>query len=234
MHPKLIVKIDKEFDKEIFLYFIDEKIGDFDFGYERIIKDHPGVSICRGKSEAKRKAIINPYVEKYYKKNITDIENSQVVMQKLWDNVVEDYFLVLESIFGSLDFYTKKEIIAFLSIAKCGVIGDDCSNFQIWYATIKEPEEVRRHFAHEILHFYYYTYVAQKGFKNLKNNWDLAEIFNVVILGLPEFVKIIGKVDEGYKQHDKYFPYYKKLWKESDELDTFLKKMNKSTHMLSQ
>jgi len=31
------------------------------------------------------------------------------------------------------------------------------------------------------------AYVAQKGFANLENNWDLAEIFNVVILGLPAF-----------------------------------------------
>jgi len=48
----------------------------------------------------------------------------------------------------------------------------------------------------------------------------------VVILGLPAFVKITGKADEGYAQHEKYFAYYKALWRRSETLDAYLERIN--------
>ncbi|HBI17454.1 MAG: hypothetical protein UR60_C0002G0006 [Candidatus Moranbacteria bacterium GW2011_GWF2_34_56] len=226
MYPKVIVTVDKDFDKEIILYFIDEKIGDFDFGYDRIIREHPLLGVCQNKSENERMDIIYPYVETYYQNHETDIVHAQKNMQAIWDDISVDYFKQLEILFGELGFYKEKSLIAFLSIAKCGVIGDDYNNFQIWYQAVQEPTEVRRHFAHEILHFYYYTYIKEKKYLKLIDSWDLAEIFNVVILGLPEWVALLGKADAGYKQHEQFFPYYRNLWQESGSLDEYLSKTN--------
>lgn len=226
MPPKVTVTINKDYDKEIIGAFLDEKDDAYDFGYERIIKEHPVLSRCRGIGEEKNAACVAPYVDTYYARHQRDIEKSAHQMQEIWDAMSAAYFDALREIFGSLQFYRAEALHAILSIAQCGVIDENGTDFQIWYKTVKEPPEVRRHFAHEILHFYYYTYVAQKGFANLENSWDLAEIFNVVILGLPAFVKITGKADEGYAQHEKYFAYYKALWRRSETLDAYLERTN--------
>lgn len=224
--PVVKTILDKKWDEEMLIYFLDERDNVYDFGYDRIIALHSDIMSVRGKSEEEKSVIIGPYVDRYYQKNQQHIEDAKERMQILWNDISVKYFTELEKIFGSLDFYQPKEIRAALSIAKAGVIGDDNVSFQIWYQTIKEPDEVRRHFAHEILHFYYYAYIEKRGFKTLSKNWDLAEIFDIVILRLPQFVSLIGKEDQGYKQHEKYFSYYKKLWAKSVNLDEYLEKTN--------
>lgn len=220
--PTVHIVLDKEWDKEILTYFIDDKDDEYDFGYDRIISLHPSIAFIRGKSDEEKMAIVAPYVDAYYLSHQSDIVAARQEMASIWEPVAEAYFTELEKIFGSLDFYKQGEIKAALSIARAGVIGEDNASFQIWYQTVKEPAEVRRHFAHEILHFFYYSYLEKNSLSELAKDWDKAEIFNVVILGLPQFVSLIGKADLGYKQHEKYFPHYRKLWAESKNLDEYL------------
>ncbi len=224
--PLVKTVVNKEWDKEVLVHFLDERNGQYDFGHDRIITLHPDIISVRGKNEKEKSTIITPYIDRYYRNNLQTIEDARRGMQILWDDVSVKYFIELEKIFKSLDFYRPKEIRAALSIAKAGVIGDDNASFQIWYQTTKEPNEVRRHFAHEILHFYYYAYLKKRDLKHLAENWDLAEIFAVVILGLPQFVSLIGKEDKGYQQHEKYFLYYKTLWAKCSNLNEYLEKTN--------
>ena len=224
--PSLEIVLDKEWDKDIFIYFIDEKDDAYDFGYDRIVSLHPDMEAIRGKSDEEKLAVAGPYVDAYYASYEIEMREDLQQMDGLWTSMADDFFAEIEKIFGLLDFYNPKEIKAALSITKAGVIGDDNASFQIWYKTVKEPTEVRRHFAHEILHFFYYAYLHEKGMLELARNWDKAEIFNVVILGLPQFVSLIGKADQGYAQHERYFDQYRKLWKESKGLDDYLRKIS--------
>ncbi len=146
--------------------------------------------------------------------------------QQIWDKVSERYFAQIEKLFGKLDFYNPKEISVAFSVTTCNDIADDYVKFHIWYRSHENPAGLKQLVAHEILHFCYYTYVKKKGYTKLVDNWDLAEIFNVVVLDLPEFVAITGQKDCGYQQHEKYFPYYKKLWAKSSSLDKYLQKTN--------
>ncbi|MCR4275852.1 MAG: hypothetical protein NUV90_00480 [Candidatus Parcubacteria bacterium] len=220
--PTIEVVLDKKWDKEVLTYFIDEKDQEYDFGYDRIASLHPSIASIRGKSDEEKLAIVTPYVEDYYAEHQQDIVGAKQEMANIWKSIAVEYLIEIEKIFGALDFYKPTKITAALSIARAGVIGEDNASFQIWYKTTKEPAEVRRHFAHEILHFFYYAYLEEKGLSALKKDWDKAEIFNVVILGLPQFVSLIGKPDLGYKQHEKHFPYYRNLWAESEDLDDYL------------
>ncbi len=222
--PTIKVVLDKEWDKEVFTYFIDEKDKEYDFGYDRIVSLHPGIAFARGKSDEEKLVIMTQYVDNYYLNHQQDINNAEQEMMGMWEPIGAEYFIEIEKIFGSVDFYKPNKITAALSIAKAGVIGEDNASFQIWYKTIKESAEVRRHFAHEILHFFYYAYLEEKGLSALAKDWDKAEIFNVVILGLPQFITLIGKEDKGYKQHEKYFSHYQKLWAGSKDLDDYLLK----------
>lgn len=223
--PIVKITLNKEWDKEVITYFLDEKDKEYDFGFERIISIHPELSTVRGKSIKEKTAVIYPYVDNYYVGSQIAIENAVREFETIWAKIAPMYFIELEKIFGSLDFYKQEEIMAALSITKAGVIGDDNASFQIWYKTTQEPAEVRRHFAHEILHFFYYAYLMEKKMFALAENWDKAEIFNVVILALPQFVELIGKEDLGYQQHEKYFSHYKKIWKESVDLNDYLHKI---------
>lgn len=220
--PTINIVIDKEWDKEVIALFIDEKDNHYDFGYERIGKLHPELAALRGKPNDGKTRIIDDYVERYYTEHLQEIEDARLMMTKMWTSIEDKYFVELAKIFGRLDFYPKYEIKAALSIAAAGVIGDDNASFQIWYKTANDPREVCRHFAHEILHFYYFSYLKKNGLVELSKDWDLSEIFNVIILGLPQFVIITGKADQGYEQHEKYFAHYRNLWSESKNLNEYL------------
>lgn len=225
-YPRVTIALDKEYDKESILEFIDDKDEFLDFGYERIIQWHPELESYRGKAEKEQKMFISDYVDRYYAEHNGELELSVNKLQNIWDEVAEKYFIELEKLFGRLDFYVAKEIKASPSITLCGDISDDHATFHIWYKWHDKPEDARVLIAHEILHFYYYAYVREREFSTLIDQWDLAEIFNVVILGLPQFIAFTGKPDLGYEQHDKYFPYYRELWKKSGCLDEYLHKTN--------
>lgn len=225
-HPKVTIALDKEYDKESILEFIDDKDEFLDFGYERIIQFYPELETIRGREKEQQKAFISDFVDKYYAEHIEELELSATKLQNIWDEVAERYFTEVEKLFGRLDFYTVKEIKASPSITNCGDIADDHTTFHIWYKWHENPDDAKVLIAHEILHFYYYAYVREQGFSHLVDQWDLAEIFNVVILGLPQFVAITGKPDLGYEQHDEYFPYYRELWKQSGSLDGYLHRTN--------
>lgn len=225
-YPQVTFSLDKEYDKASILEFIDDKDEFLDFGYERIIQFHPELEKYREKEQKIQKKEISLYVDKFYKEHEDELKLSSEKLQSIWDDIAKQYFLEVEKLFGLLDFYKQKIIKASPSITNCGDIADDHTSFHVWYKWYEKPEEAKVLIAHEILHFYYYAYVKEKEYKNLIDNWDLAEIFNVVILGLPQFVQLTGKPDLGYEQHDDYFSYYKKLWNENNSLNEYLQKTN--------
>jgi hypothetical protein len=224
---QLSVAINKEYDKASILEFIDDMDGDYDFGDYCILQLHPELKGVRGQERENQIAAISAYTDRYYSEHSNDIEEAACVMRSSWDGMKKAYLEEVRSIFGSLDFLPNRLVVASPSITDCNDIKDDHTGFHVWYGYRDMPEYIRRTFAHEILHFYYYAYVKQEGFKNLVNNWDLAEIFNVVVLGLPKFIEITGKADEGYPQHQKYFSYYRNLWENSSNLEKYLEKTDK-------
>ncbi len=224
-YPKVRFKISKKFDKEIGVYFLNNKIGTYDFGKDRIISEHPVFSKWRKLSEEELWKQVGSYVDRYYIEHQAEIESSLVIMQAIWDAISEQYFQGIEKLFGSVSFYRAKTITAHLSIFRCGVIEDNLRGFQIWYKTESEPDEVRRHIAHEVLHFYYYAYLKKTKHEKLLENWDATEIFNRIILNLPEFKILIGKEELGYSMHTRSLPKYRKLWQSSSNLDEYLSKL---------
>ncbi|KKQ55794.1 MAG: hypothetical protein US74_C0023G0020 [Parcubacteria group bacterium GW2011_GWA2_38_13] len=220
-YPNLQFKTDKKFDTEICADFINEKIGDYDFGYERIISLHPDLEKIRHIKKIRQVVEIQKYVGQYYIRHEKEITKSLSCFERAWSAIASRYFIEIEKIFGVLNFYKPDTINGLASIFTCGVIDDNFTSFQIWYK-VKDIKEIRRHISHEILHFYYYTYI-KKHFPGLVGNWDMAEIFNVVILNLPQFQSIIGTEERGYEIHESRFQKYKNIWRACNgELDLYL------------
>jgi hypothetical protein len=224
-YPLVRFKISKKFDKEIGVYFLNNRIGKYDFGKDRIISEHPIFSRWRKLNEEELWEQVGPYVDQYYRDHRIEIESSLAAMQATWDKISERYFKEVERVFGPLSFYRPKNIVAHLSIFKCGVIEDNLRGFQIWYKTEKEPDEVRRHVAHEVLHFYYYAYLKKTKRNRLRENWDAAEIFNRVVLNLPEFRALTEREELGYSMHTRRLPKYLRLWQSSSDIDEYLDKI---------
>lgn len=220
-YPNLQFKIDKKFDMEICADFINDKIGDYDFGYERIISLHPDLEKIRHFKKTFQAEEIQKYTGQYYIEHKKEIAKSLFRFERAWSAVAGRYFVEIEKIFGALNFYKPNTIVALTSIFACGVVNDNLTSFQIWYK-VKNIKEIKRHISHEILHFYYYTYI-KKYFPRLAGNWDMAEIFNVVILNLPQFQSIIGTEERGYEIHEPRFQKYKDIWRACNgNLDLYL------------
>ncbi len=224
--PHVQFILDQRFDAEIASTFLNEKVGSYDFGHDRILRRHSALASCRHMSEKERLPIIHAYVKQYYIEHTHDISQSLKRMQRTWDRIESNFFPALEQVFGSLSFYRPVKIRAKLSIFTCGIVDNNLRAFQIWYGTANEPAEVRRHVAHELLHFYYYTYLKKHGYSKLASDWDAAEIFNRIILNEPSFLRLTKRKELGYAHHTRRVPRYRQIWERSESLDQYLNQLN--------
>lgn len=227
-YPEVRFVLDQKFDRDIAHSFLNERIGKYDFGYDRIIKLHPQFSVWRKLPPTKRRQLIKTASAALYEQNVQPITQALSVMQKIWDKISRDYFQEMEKIFGSLTFYKPRIIEAKLSIFQCGVIDKNLAAFQIWYGVSHDAAEVRRHVAHELTHFFYYTYLRTHGYSKLTQDWDLAEIFNRIVLNQPSLLHLTKKKDMGYSFHTRKVPRYRKIWEESTGVEQFLQTLTRS------
>ena len=227
------VKINKNLDKQVCRNFIDAKIGNFDFGKERIIDLHPLLKRAKAeKNKKERNIFINNYLDKYYKNHYQEILEAKKFILESWQKIEEDYFKEAKKLFNNKVYFDNKKFVAFLSAFSCSPLIEP-QGWQVYYK-IDDKKEIRRIFAHEIIHFFYYNYIKKERtvksyYGNLNQNeyWTKAELFNVVMLNRNNFRKIIGKKEEGYDIHKKYFNLFKQSWKKSKNLNDYLIKVSK-------
>lgn len=224
------LKIDKRQDKQICHYFINSKIDDFDFGKERVVDLHPALGPVRLKTKTEMNKAIDKYTDDYYVKNREEIIKAKLEIFEAWKEIEEEYFKEVQKLFDNKVKLNDKDFICYLSIFACSPLIEP-QGWQIYYK-IKDKAEIRRLFAHEIMHFFYYSYIksnreVKSFYKKLEDNdyWMKAEIFNVMALNDASFRKIIGKKEEGYDIHRKYFKKCQSIWKNSGNLNEYLIKV---------
>lgn len=227
----VISKVDKRLDRQICRCFINSKIGDFDFGKERITNIHPELEKARLKKKKEMNKFINKYINDYYNNNRLEIVKSKKKISNIWKKIENDYFLEICKFFNNKVCLKNKNFISFMSIFACSPLIEP-QGWQIYYK-IKDEAEIRRIFAHEILHLFYYSYVKSNKkiksfYKNLKEDdcWIKAELFNVIVLNQTQFRKIIGKKEEGYDIHKKYFKLFENVWEKSRDIDDYLARVS--------
>ena len=96
---------------------------------------------------------------------------------------------------GFLYPWPEGKYISYLSIFNCNPRFIETKEFQVSY---KHPETTNYVCVHEMLLFIFYDYLKKnfsKEYKKLDSKyiWKLSEIFNDVVLRLPEFVSITGQ-----------------------------------------
>lgn len=210
--------LDKKLDKETFLNFVDLKAGGVDFG-AKITKNHSNIN----------KNNYQEYIDNYYIENKDGLTKTLLETNNLLQEKQRDFFNAVQDIFN-YDF-SNKEYIGVLSIFDCNPRYLDRNIFQVYYK--RDNQDKLGVIFHETLHFMFFDYcsaycgdVVRELNKNQGKYWDLSEIFNVIILNLPSFKKITGKIEDiFYPAHKEIYPIIEKLWQENNgNIEQFVKK----------
>ncbi|MGC9602439.1 MAG: phosphotransferase [Minisyncoccia bacterium] len=218
-------KLNKELDKEMALEFLGVKAGGIDFT-QGIITVHPQLKSLLGKDAGTQKQIIDEYIDEFYKTH-EELLNAYVVeMQKNWNKDETKFIEQLDIIFKNPE-VPKGEYTGYLSILDCNPRFLDTKTFQVFY---KHPSGSNYITAHEVLHFFFYDYAEKKYpqiFKKLDTNsgifWDLAELFNVVVMSEPSFIsEQYANHAKPYPAHAKYFDAAKNIWEKNRDIDSWL------------
>ncbi len=226
MVKKVRFKLNKKLDKQMAVVFLDVKRGGIDFS-NGIFNVHPEIAYLKKiLKRNKREEIINKYFDKFYKSHEDYLKKKALEFFKEWNKVETAFIAITDRLFNSYHF-PKGQYIGYLSIVDCNPRFLRSKTFQIFYA---HPRGVKYVTAHELLHFIFYDYAIKKYpeiFKKLDTGsgifWDLAEIFNVIVLSLPKFKKLHKQEKVFcYPEHKKYLPELKKLWQRTSNIDNWL------------
>lgn len=201
------INLNKQLDQETFLNFFDLKIGGVDFG-AGIKKEYPLIS----------KENYKEYIDDYYKEHQQELNKSLRDIRNKVSEVEKDFFEGVKNIFG--EDFRRNNYYGALSIFNCNPRYLDKGIFQVYYKKdILDKLEV---VLHETLHFIFFEYCDN----NLKNAvadldkdsgpyWALSEIFNVVVLNLPEFQKILQRPEHMfYPDLKNHYYQIKDIWEE--------------------
>jgi len=209
------INLNKKLDYEVYVDFWDFSIAGADFA-ELIKKDHPNIN------------------QENYKKYIDDFYAAQKLeMLKKQEEIIEIieknqrlFFVELEKLFG-IDF-SQNTYQGYLSVFNCNPRWIDTKTFQIyWQKDVSHTLEV---VFHEILHFAFFEYLDKKfteKIKGLDKNsgilWEMSEIFNVIILNLPQFRNIIGMEEKlFYPDLQEKLDGAKKVWDSNPDIKKFI------------
>lgn len=225
---KVKFKLNKSLDKKMALDFLQIKQGGVDFS-NGIIGVHPELECLEKIKTRKEQAkIINEHFDRFYRKHRNYLAKRIREFDSEWSSVENKFFKETDKIFKGKD-SDKNTYCCYLSVIDCNPRFLEDRVFQVFYF---HPQGVKYVASHEIMHFLFYEYAVKnkpKIFKKLDTEkgifWDLAEIFNVIILSSPEFKKIHGvKNIVCYPEHEKYLNYLKRLWFKNDDINEWLTK----------
>lgn len=177
------IEINKELDKEVYRDFWDFSVAGADFG-GKIKKEHPEINLNNHQE----------YIDEYYEKNLEQINQKQKHLKSKISEKEKDFIISIENNLkikvSDLDY------VGYLSIFDCNPRFIENNTFQVFYKrNINNMLEV---VFHESLHFIFFDFCDREldlETKNMDKNsgplWELSEIFNVIVLNLPDFQKIL-------------------------------------------
>ena len=220
-------ELNKELDKQMAFIFISRtsKVGGIDFS-KGVTNNHPELEEAKSKEESERKEIISKYFDKFYDEHSEELGNKVIESKKEWSKVESKFIEQINKIFKNPTLPEGK-YIGYLSVINCNPRFLENKTFQFFY---KHRDGSNMVTAHETLHFFFFDYSVKNHpdvFGKLDKGkgifWMLSEVFNDVILSLPEFIEIHGKEEFiSYPAHKEYVEYMKKLWTDNPDINNWL------------
>lgn len=225
MNLQIKFELNKSLDKAMAFEFLNMKAGGMDFS-DRIISVHPELKIIVDKDENEQKQLISDYFDKFYETNDKDLKAHLLQMGNDWEKDESKFILQLKSIFKNTP-VPEGKYIGYLSIINCNPRFLEDKTFQVFYKHRSGSNFIT---VHEVLHFFFYDYAERaypEIFKKLDQNsgayWDLAELFNDVVMSDLNFIsKEYSEHAKPYPDHVKHFDRVKDLWGNNPDLDAWL------------
>lgn len=222
MIPKVKFKIDLELDLQITRNFLNwgSSAGGVDFS-ESIFGPNPDLREVNIDSENE----LHKYFERVYKESKSDFQKVIAWNQKHWGKVESEFISRIVQLFKGHEF-PKGKYIGYLSINNCNPRFLEDKTFMMYY----KANVYNRTISHELTHFIFYDYTALKhsnifGDKDPNKGayWSLAELFNNVILSLPEFVELLDNYGDGaYPDHERHYEPLVHIWEKTKDIDEFI------------
>jgi hypothetical protein len=232
--PQLKFTVDPKKDLEIYEGFLEtakffDLKTDLQFGFYRFHPELEKVQKSQKTTKEKLKLTEN-YIIQRYKKDKKQINHGTKEAQKLWRLIKKVFFKQTSEIFKNQK-WPRGKYIAYPTIwgTYPRLLNEKIFFFPYDYGG---KDFVSVVIMHEMLHFIFYEYALKKHpriFKKLATEsgifWDLAEIFNVIVLTSPKFAQLYQnrkKLIICYPQHKKYIKYLKDLWWQNIDIDNWL------------
>lgn len=191
---------------------------------------YPGLKkIAEDKNNQKQKdKLIKKFVKKIYQRDLTKINRAMSETKKQWQKIKKLFFKEISILFKNHP-WPKGKYFVYPTIWGIYPRFLNDKTFLFPYKSKTKGFKLLV-IMHEMLHFIFYDYAIKKHskiFRKLDTErgvfWDLAEVFNIVILSSPKFVKLHGQKNMFcHSKHKKYLPKLKKLWQETKNLDEWL------------
>jgi hypothetical protein len=193
--------------------------------HNSVIRVHPALAEGENLEPEAKKAFNDKYIDDYYITHRKELGDAKEKMASGWLKIEKRFFGVANKMFGIS--WPEGRYICYPSIFNCNPRFIDTKEFQVFY---NHPDTTNYVCIHEMLHFIFYAYLEKNFSEEYKKRdsrhiWKLSEIFNDVVIRLPEFVAITGQKDPTYYAETKQeLDDAIKLWEETKTVKGFIAK----------
>lgn len=232
--PQLKFIISLKNDLEIYKGFVEtakffDMEKDLQLGFYRF---HPELEKIQKSNETQKKKynLIDKYIFQAYQKDAKQMRSGLNEVKIVWQSIKKSFFKQTQNIFKNHK-WPVGQYAAYATIWGIYPRFLRKKTFSFPYDS-NDKDFISVVIMHEMLHFIFYEYAIKrypKIFKKLDTEngifWNLAEIFNIVILQTPDFAKLFNnkkKLVIFYPQHKEYFKHMSDLWRKSYDIDDWL------------
>jgi len=225
MYPQLKILLNKDLDKKCCFYFLNTKVAGVDLG-GRIIQIHPQLSNAGKVDELSAKNLISKYFDKFYLEHQVELKQARKEAENAWIKNQTSFFKACDKYFKNHP-WPEGKYEAYPSIIECNPRFLENKTFQFyWRYPWDYPQWFLNTTAHEMLHFLFFDLV-EKLVPNINSQnqklWNISEVFNGLIMGEPEFIKITGvKIQNQYPDLIKTQEELRKVWNKNKDAKSFI------------
>lgn len=175
-----------------------------------------------GKTQDEAFSFLIPYINNIYLEN--DSKSKAETLQREFKEREEELFATMERLTKHKIY--REDFTCFLTtFPRCPY---EYKNGLVWIPYKREIDRQVIIFAHELLHFQFFTYYAEEVKKVLidPKKFDALKEGMTIILD-EEFAHITSEKDKGYDIHEEERKEFLKLWKKLKDFDLFVDEATK-------
>ena len=231
--PKLLFKVDKEFEKnKVGAFFIEKAFKTNEFWYfDRFVKEYPELTKIKDMNIEEAKEFFNLKVDEYYLKEEEKLLEDKKEVEKKWNKIKSEFFAEAEKIFDGNKWPSGK-YTAFISLFGMFRFVPGTKTFSIPRKDfggnpVPGPGQINAAISHEMMHIMFEDFYKKNFNENsleLQKYYDLLEITNYIVLNLPQIFRLTNWVFYAYPKHKERAEYLKKIYFECENMKEFIGK----------